>query len=84
MSPGRADFPSMPTKTFKRLLIRELGYEVSADSGPGSHEWLVHPERQRLRWAFHRREIGSLEVRNVLIRQVGLTLDEAKEVLRRA
>jgi hypothetical protein len=72
----------MPAASFKSLLIRELGYMVIPKSGSGSHEWLESSEHPRIRWAFHRREISSIEVRNVLIKQVGLTIEQAKEVVR--
>ena len=72
----------MPAARFKALLCSRLGYVVIAKSGPGSHEWLESPEHPRVRWAFHKREISSIEIRNVLIKQVGLTMEQAKEVVR--
>jgi len=72
----------MDTKKFKRLLLRELGYTVEPGSSKGSHEWLSSPDYNRLRWAFHdsKRELSSVEVRNVLVQQVGLTLEEARRI----
>lgn len=74
--------PSMPAARFKALLFTQLGYSVVPKSGPGSHEWLESAEHPRIRWAFHKREISSIEIRNVLIKQVGLTMEQAKEVVR--
>jgi hypothetical protein len=74
-------FPSMNSKAFKRVLGR-LGYETEEGATSGSHEWLVAEGRPRLRWAFHdsKRELSSVEVRNVLVKQVGLTLEEARRI----
>jgi hypothetical protein len=79
-------FPSMAPKRLKRLLKRELGYEEVPNSGPGSHTWLEAPGRLRIRWAFHdsRSELAPIEVRKVLVEGAGLTLEEAREVVRRA
>jgi predicted RNA binding protein YcfA (HicA-like mRNA interferase family) len=74
----------MGASKMKRLL-RKLGYKEVSKSGSGSHCWLEAPGRPRIRWAFHdRRELGAMEVRKVLVEQAGLTLEEAREVVRRA
>lgn len=74
----------MTTRKFKRLLRRELGYREDPARAGGSHVWLRADGRPDIRWAFHDREMAPVEVRAVLTRQVGLTVDEAKEVFRRA
>lgn len=79
---GGTGFPSMPAARLKRLLIRKLAYREVPDSGPGSHCWLEADGRPRIRWAFHARELAPIEVKKVLVRQAGLTLEEAKEVVR--
>lgn len=70
-----------PTK-LKGLLFK-LGYATEGDSTSGSHEWLSCPGRERVRWAFHssKRELAPIEVRNVLLKQVGLTKEEAKDLV---
>ena len=78
-------FPSMGARQLKRLLKRKLGYQEVPDSGSGSHVWLEAEGRPRIRWAFHdSRELAPIEVKRVLVTQAGLTLDEAKKVVRRA
>lgn len=75
----------MDAKAMKRLLCRELGYREVPNSGSGSHCWLEAEGRPRIRWGFHdKRELSPIEVRKVLIKDVGLTMDEAKEVVKRA
>jgi predicted RNA binding protein YcfA (HicA-like mRNA interferase family) len=67
----------------KRLLKRALGYDVVPNSGKGSHEYLENPDGRRIRWAYHdKRELSPIEVRNILVKQAGLTLEEAREVFR--
>lgn len=73
----------MRTTRLKRLLIKELGYRERPSSG-GSHSKLVADGRPTITWAFHNREMAPLEVKRVLVNQAGLTLEEAREVVRRA
>ncbi|GAA1332373.1 type II toxin-antitoxin system HicA family toxin [Saccharothrix algeriensis] len=74
----------MGARKMRRLLERALGYREDPDTRDGSHVWLVAEGRPRIRWAFHdARELAPIEVRNVLMRQAGLTLDEARRVVRR-
>jgi hypothetical protein len=70
----------------RRLLERELGYcEVAGSGNGGSHVKLVAAGRPQLTWAFHdRRELAPIEVKKILVSQVGLKIEEAKEVVRRA
>jgi hypothetical protein len=67
-----------PTKL--KGLFAKLGYVTDPDSTTGSHEWLVAPGRQRIRWAFHpsKRQLAPIEVRNVLMRDAGLKKEEAR------
>lgn len=79
---GGNGFPSMPSSELKRLLCVKLGYRELGDSGKGSHCWLVSETHPRIRWAFHRREVSSIEVRRLLVNQVGLTLEEARRLVK--
>lgn len=81
MSP-RVKFPSMSARDFKRLLRRELGYADVPGTQRGSHVSLDAPGRARIRWAFHDgRTLAPREIKDVLLRQAGLTLEEALEVV---
>jgi len=77
-------FPAMKPLEFKRLLGKKLGYKTVPDGPSGSHETLRSPKHPDITWAFHpsKRELSPIEIRNVLVKQVGLSLDEAKEVVR--
>jgi predicted RNA binding protein YcfA (HicA-like mRNA interferase family) len=79
-------FPSMGTKQMKRLLKRELGYEEVPNRGKGSHTRLEAPGRPPINWGYHdsKRELAPIEVRNLLVSQAGLTLEEARKVVQRA
>lgn len=77
-------FPALAGKRMRRLLERELGYRVVAGRGHGSHEILRSEEHRQLTWALSKRDLAPIEVRNILVKGVGLTLDEAKEVVKRA
>ncbi|WP_322751697.1 MULTISPECIES: type II toxin-antitoxin system HicA family toxin [unclassified Frankia] len=77
-------FPAMKPRQLLKVLAR-LGYgEGSRDAG-GSHRWLEAPGRPRLLWAFHESvtSIGPVVVRRILVKEVGLTQEEALEVIRR-
>jgi hypothetical protein len=68
----------------RRLLRRALGYKEDPGTRAGSHVWLVAEGRPRIRWAYHdKRELAPIEVRNILVRQAGLTIDEARKVVAR-
>jgi predicted RNA binding protein YcfA (HicA-like mRNA interferase family) len=63
------------------LLQRELGYQIVRQRG--SHRRLVAEGRPPLTFAFH--ESASLspgEVRDILVKQVGLSPDEALRVVK--
>ncbi|MGY5630266.1 type II toxin-antitoxin system HicA family toxin [Streptomyces sp. UC1A3] len=64
-----------------RKILEKLGYQEVPDSGKGSHTWLEAEGRPRIRWAFHKRELAPIEVRNVLVNQAGLTLQEARRAV---
>jgi predicted RNA binding protein YcfA (HicA-like mRNA interferase family) len=74
----------MKARRLRTLLERELGYVLVSGRGKGSHRRLEAPGRPGLWFAFHDGdEVGGAMIRTILVRQVGLTLDEAKEVVRR-
>lgn len=79
---GGNGFPSMSSSALKRLLRRKLGYVEVADSGPGSHAWLESTKYPRVRWAFLGREVSSIEVRRLLVVQIGLSEDEARRLVK--
>lgn len=81
MSPLAPGFGAMRAKRFKKMLKRQLGYEEVRQDG--SHITMVAEGRPRLTFAFHDGvEIGPAMVKQILVKQVGLTLEEAKEVYR--
>lgn len=75
----------MKARRLRTLLQRSLGYaENKAKSKGGSHRHLEAPGRPDIIFAFHDGvEVGGSVVRTILVRQAGLTLEEAKEVFRR-
>jgi hypothetical protein len=77
LSPAVPGFASMGARKMRRLLERELGYreQLGSSRSGGSHVTLVSDGRPPIVWAYHdTRELSPLEVRRVLVRQVGLTL----------
>jgi predicted RNA binding protein YcfA (HicA-like mRNA interferase family) len=75
----------MKARRLRSLLERRLGYTVDPNhSKGGSHRTLRSPGRPTVTFAFHDgAEVGPHVVRRILVKDVGLTLDEAKEVVRR-
>lgn len=72
----------MKPRRFRKMLERQLGYREVRRAG--SHVTLESEGRPPLTFAFHNGvEIGPAMVRQILVRGVGLTLEEAKEVYRR-
>ena len=74
-------FPSLKARAMLAVLQGKLGYEIERQSG--SHRRLVAEGRPALTFAFH--EGVSLSpgvVRDILVKQVGLDLDEALKVVR--
>lgn len=70
----------MKAQELLRLLERDLGYRVSRQSG--SHRTLEAEGRPKLTFAFHDRQtLAPGLVRKVLLRDVGLSEDEAKAIL---
>lgn len=73
-------FPSLRARQMLRLLGR-LGYREERRSG--SHRRLIADGRPPVTFAFHdRTTLPPGVVRDILVRQVGLTVDEALEVVR--
>jgi predicted RNA binding protein YcfA (HicA-like mRNA interferase family) len=74
-------FPSLKARAMLRLLQGELGYEVARQHG--SHRRLVAEGKPELTFAFHdKRSLTPVEVRDILVKQVGLSIDEALRVVR--
>ena len=77
-----SQFPSMKARRLRTLLEREFGYQVVRQKG--SHRRMEAPGRTALTFAFHDGdEVSPRLVRTILVRDVGLTLEEAEEVVRR-
>lgn len=75
--------PSMKAREMERLL-RSLGYRFDTRSG-GSHKNGRCPGRPNILFAGHGgTELPPLFVWNILVKQVRLTVDEAREVLHNA
>jgi predicted RNA binding protein YcfA (HicA-like mRNA interferase family) len=63
------------------VLRRELGYEIARQSG--SHRRMTAAGRPPLTFAFHDSEsLSPGEVRDILVKQVGLSQDEALRVVK--
>lgn len=78
---GSSDFPSMDVKKLRKLLAG-LGYK-SAGGGKGSYEKLVSDHYPSLIFSGHTgKEIAGGLVKKILRKDVGLSIEEAKEVLR--
>lgn len=74
----------MKARKLRRLLEREFGYVVVNRRG-GSHRVMQSPEYPMLTFSYHdNEEVGGWMVRTILVKQVGLNVEEAKEVFRRA
>jgi len=74
-------FRSMRPRELLRIL-ESLGYRTVAQKG--SHRKLEAPGRPRVILAFHPSvTIGPTVVRDILVKQAGLSLAEAEEVVRR-
>ncbi|HMG42282.1 MAG TPA: type II toxin-antitoxin system HicA family toxin [Acidimicrobiales bacterium] len=74
------DFPSMKAADLIRLLQRKLGYEV--DRQKGSHRRLKAVGRPTLTFAFHdRQSLPPGVVRKVLVKDVGLSEEDAEGIL---
>jgi predicted RNA binding protein YcfA (HicA-like mRNA interferase family) len=74
-------FPSMKAKRLLAVLERKpLGYRVTRQSG--SHRRMEAPGHPPLTFAFHdKATIPAGLVRKILVRDVGLAEDEARELL---
>ncbi|GAA3697953.1 hypothetical protein GCM10022377_08570 [Zhihengliuella alba] len=77
---GSSDFPSMDAKKLRRI-VEGLGYR-STGKGKGSHDVMSCEGRPQIVFAFHAgKEIAGGLVKQYLMRQIGLTRDEAKEAV---
>jgi predicted RNA binding protein YcfA (HicA-like mRNA interferase family) len=76
-----AEFPSMKARDLVAVLMRSpLNYAVARPSG--SHRRLKSPGRPSITFAYHdRATLGPAAVRKVLVRDVGLSEDEALRLL---
>ncbi len=74
-------FPSLRAPAMLAILRRELGYEISRQRG--SHRRLEAEGRPALTFAFHDGEsLSPGEVRDILVKQVGLDQAEALRVVK--
>jgi predicted RNA binding protein YcfA (HicA-like mRNA interferase family) len=74
------EFPSLKARQLLRILGR-LGYRVTRRGG-SSHRWLAAERRPTLLFAYHdRATVPPGIVRDMLVQQVGLTVDEALKVV---
>lgn len=74
-------FPSLKARAMLAVLQGKLGYEIDRQSG--SHRRLVAKGRPPLTFAFHDgASLSPGEVRDILVKQVGLGRDEALKVVR--
>lgn len=75
------EFPSCRWPALERILRREpLGYSIIRQTG--SHRTLRAPGRPELHLSFHeRQEISGGMLRKILVRDVGLTEEEALALL---
>jgi predicted RNA binding protein YcfA (HicA-like mRNA interferase family) len=70
------EFPSLKARQLLRILGR-LGYRLSRHGG-SSHRWLAAEGRPRVRFSYHDREtVPPRVVKDILVNQAGLTVDEA-------
>lgn len=74
-------FASMKARRLRTLLVRELGYEVVPGRGKGSHRLMRSPGRGDIWFAYHDGDsVGADVVKRILVRDAGLSLEDAKEV----
>ncbi|ARO11682.1 hypothetical protein BMR99_03330 [Propionibacterium freudenreichii] len=75
-------WPSLKARQLRRIL-EASGYTEVADSRRGSHLTLRHPKLKDIRWAFHDKQtVPPMLVKKILLRDAGMSLDEALEVLK--
>ena len=75
-------FPSMQTKKLLRILMRApLNYRILRQKG--SHRVLISNAHPRIQVGYHENhEVSGSYVRDLLLNDVGLTMEMAREVLR--
>lgn len=70
----------MKARKLKGILLNVLGYHELSDAN-GSHFKLAKDGAQTITWAFHNgRELSPIEVRNVLVKDCKLDMEEARRV----
>lgn len=74
-------FPSMKTKKLLRILMRKpLNYEILRQKG--SHRVLISEKYPRVQIGYHdNHEVSGSYVKDLLLNDVCLTLEMAKEVI---
>lgn len=73
-------FPSLKARALLALLQGKLGYQISRQTG--SHRRLVAEGRSPLTFAFHDNvSLSPGVVRDILVKQAGLSHNEALEVV---
>jgi hypothetical protein len=74
------EFPSLKARQLL-CILGHLGYRVSRHGG-SSHRWLAAEGRPTLQFAYHDRvSISPARVRKILVKEVGLTVEEALKVI---
>jgi predicted RNA binding protein YcfA (HicA-like mRNA interferase family) len=77
-----SQFPALKVRALLALLTSEsLGYRVVRQTG--SHRRLEAPGRPPLTIAFHSQEVPGFLVRRILVREVGLSVADALELIAR-
>lgn len=73
----------MDGKKLLRLLLR-IGYteSLSGSKGKGSHKRLTHAKYPTLTFQVFSNEVPAMLVKKILTKDVGLSLEQAKEVAR--
>lgn len=78
-----AQFPAVKVRALLAALTNDpLGYRITRQAG--SHRRLEAPGRPPLTIAFHSQEVPGFLVRRILVNEVGLSVEEALEVIGRA
>lgn len=73
-------YPSMKAKAFVALLCRELGYEIYSQKG--SHRKMRSSQHPDILFSYHDGDtVPPGVVKHILLKQVGLTEEEARNVL---
>lgn len=74
-------FPSMKARKMRRVL-RSIGYRPLPGMGQGSHTVLGCDGRGNILFAWHDKQtIPHFRVKSMLVKEAGMTVQEAREVL---